>query len=341
MSWISKGRAHRRSEASDVSYASFDAQVDGTASAPSHAIASAPIPETSAPIDTQTFDALLPVPMAPVPRPALGAGSSPFRPDAVADGWCDGAFTVLAASVRGHSHRDAGITRQDDMAVCYLVDRRRLIVAVADGVSASEHSHVGAATAVRYAVSLLETSWRDTPLDQIDWRDIAERTAWAVKDAADRFAGPDVSLVDATGLVGTTLSVAAIDASPDGALHGRGVAIGDSSLALFANGRVEYLAGGKSADPSGYASSAVNPLPLLVAEPVPVSFDVVGDECFLIGTDGIWDPLGNGGGAISQALDTVLRGPTPSATAFANTIDFVKESFDDDRTLICVGRGRS
>jgi hypothetical protein len=57
----------------------------------------------------------------------------------------------------------------------------------------------------------------------------------------------------------------------------------------------------------------------------------------LIGTDGIGDPLGAGQGGVGDLFRDVLTKPTvPSLIEFAHAVDFSRETFDDDRTLVAV-----
>ncbi|WP_207544239.1 hypothetical protein, partial [Mycobacterium alsense] len=60
-------------------------------------------------------------------------------------------------------------------------------------------------------------------------------------------------------------------------------------------------------------------------------------EVLLIATDGIGDPLGTGQGGVGNLLRDVLTRPCPpSLIEFAHAMDFSRETFDDDRTLVAV-----
>ncbi|MGW4092871.1 protein phosphatase 2C domain-containing protein [Nocardia sp. NPDC004750] len=76
-------------------------------------------------------------------------GRNPYRADTMIDGWSRGPFAVRAVSVRGYLHRYNGAPRQDDFAVTAAPERDRLIVAVADGVSAARSSHGRISTGIR------------------------------------------------------------------------------------------------------------------------------------------------------------------------------------------------
>jgi hypothetical protein len=60
-------------------------------------------------------------------------------------------------------------------------------------------------------------------------------------------------------------------------------------------------------------------------------------EVLVIGTDGLGDPLGGGEGGVGNLLREVLTGSgTPSLIEFAHAVDFSRETFDDDRTLVAI-----
>lgn len=61
-----------------------------------------------------------------------------------------GRVAIRAGSLRGNSHLELGQPRQDSYAV--LVDESRIHIAVADGVGAQPHSHLGSQIAVSTAV---------------------------------------------------------------------------------------------------------------------------------------------------------------------------------------------
>lgn len=275
----------------------------------------------------------------PNPRAAVvGTSRTPFRPDCLLDGWREPDISLLAASVRGHGHRIRGLPRQDDMSIVFDDTLRRVVVAVADGVSSAESSHVGAATAVRYATQWIDTQCRSLPVDEIPWLDLVEHTAWAVKESADRLLGHEVEHVTAAECVATTLSVVVLEATAEGtSLLGSGIAVGDSSMGVIGADGLTTLTDGKPDDEGGVTSSAVHPLPYVIRDRLqPVTFTVDPGQTFLIGTDGIWDALGSGDGPIGASLRAAVGAPFTSPIEFGRAVDFVKESFDDDRTLVAV-----
>jgi hypothetical protein len=88
---------------------------------------------------------------------------------------------------------------------------------------------------------------------------------------------------------------------------------------------------------SGIASSAVVGLPRVPTEVTPVVADVKGDDVLLVATDGIGDPLGTGQGGVGNLFrDVLTKAYPPSLIEFAHAVDFSRETFDDDRTLVAV-----
>jgi len=60
-------------------------------------------------------------------------------------------------------------------------------------------------------------------------------------------------------------------------------------------------------------------------------------QVLLLGTDGIGDPLGSGYGGVGNLFRELFAGPEPpSIIEFAHAVDFSRETFDDDRTLVAV-----
>jgi len=82
-------------------------------------------------------------------------------------------------------------------------------------------------------------------------------------------------------------------------------------------------------------SSGVAALPY-VPDPLPfAAFDLLPHEVLLVGTDGFGDPLGDGTGQVGQLFARHLAAPPPPR-GLAHLLDFSRETFDDDRTLLAV-----
>lgn len=277
-------------------------------------------------------------PSPPVEPSTIAADyrSLPFRPDAVIDGWSTDAVTLRGVSLRGHLHRYNGAPRQDDFALHHLPDGR-VIVLVADGVSGAAQSHIGASTATRQAAEWLHAQLGDDIADT-DWLGLLKSTAWALNERAQTLLGlaePDP--VRAEEQLSTTLMCAVIEPTGTGALRAHLVGAGDSAAWLLSSGQFIQILGGKAESESGIASSAVVGLPRVPTEVTPVVIDVMGDDVLLIATDGIGDPLGTGQGGVGNLFRDVLTKPCPpSLLEFAHAVDFSRETFDDDRTLVAV-----
>ncbi len=260
----------------------------------------------------------------------------PYRPDTSLDGWSTKSFTMRAASSRGHLHRYNGTPRQDDFAVAVGPRPNQLLVAIADGVSAAPQSHIGSTTAVRYSIQWLTSSVAESTAET-DWKGLVENVAWAlIEQAAAVLGSEDTSAETAERILATTLVCAVLDADGQGGAEVHVVGVGDSGAWVVRQGSFERLEGGKEESESGLSSSAVSGLPRVPTEVV-ARFGRVGPgEILLLGTDGFGDPLGRGDGEVGALFRSVLEGRVPSLIEFAHAVDFSRETFDDDRTLVAV-----
>jgi protein phosphatase 2C-like protein len=277
-------------------------------------------------------------PSPPVEPSAIGAGfrSLPFRPDVVIDGWSTEAMTVRGVSQRGHLHRYNGAPRQDDFAVHRLPDGR-VIVLVADGVSGAPQSHIGASTVTKQAAEWLHSHLAQD-VGHTDWSALFKSAAWALNERAQSLLGlraPDP--VRAEEQLATTLVCAVIEPAGAGELRAYLVSAGDSVAWLLSGAEFIEVLGGKTVSVSGIASSAVVGLPRVPNDVVPMVVEIADGDVLLIGTDGIGDPLGTGQGGVGNLFREVLTRPAvPSLIEFAHAVDFSREAFDDDRTLVAV-----
>lgn len=282
---------------------------------------------------------------SPVVEPSVIAepfGTIPFRPDTALDGWSTDHFTVRGASVRGHLHRYNGAPRQDDFAVHHLPNGR-LLVLVADGVSQARLAHIGAMTVVRAAAQWIQ---KQLPVntEETDWRGMVDSVAWAMAEQAKILFGLDApDSARAEQELATTLVCAVIDPLEDGGFRAHLIGVGDSGAWLLRHGTFDPLLNGKMVDKDGFSSSAVSGLPRVPPQEIRPTVVHAGDnDVLLIGTDGIGDPLGNGEGGVGNLIRQLLgRADPPSLIEFAHAIDFSREAFDDDRTLVTVTARRS
>ncbi len=257
-----------------------------------------------------------------------------YRPDSLLDGWEAGPFSVRGASVRGDAHRYYGAARQDDMILAWDEDTQVLVIAVADGVSGAPHSQLGASVACRYAVEYLLRS-PSTALE-VDWAEVLQGSAWAIIEAGQRLrALSDPDPEQAEHDLATTLCVAVVSAAETGVAV-RAVAVGDSGVAVVRDGQMVSLLGGKAVPVDGIIETSVVPLPRIPASPAAGEWLLGADETLLVGTDGIWDPVGDGKGDVARFLVGALGGGLPGRTDFLRIVDFYKETHDDDRTLVAV-----
>jgi serine/threonine protein phosphatase PrpC len=261
----------------------------------------------------------------------------PFRPDTVVDGWSNDVVTVRGASLRGHVHRHNGAPRQDDFALHLLPDGR-LIALVADGVSSAKQSHLGATMAVRQATQWLKTQMPPQTEDT-DWMGLARDAAYALVNQAQTMLHlqdpPDVGTAEKE--MATTLLCAVIEPVEEGALRAYVVGVGDSGAWLLREGNFTPILGGKTADESGISSNAVAGLPRLPGVLEASVVEIGAGDVLLLGTDGIGDPLGAGEGGVGNLFRELFGGNRPpSLIEFAHAVDFSRETFDDDRTLIAV-----
>jgi len=135
----------------------------------------------------------------------------------------------------------------------------------------------------------------------------------------------------------TTLLCAVIEVGQEGNLTAFIACVGDSGAWILRNGEFESVIGGKSVGEGGISSSAVVGLPQVPTNLHATVVDVGPGEVLLLGTDGFGDPLGNGSGGVGNLFRELLGGPQPpSLLEFARALDFSRETFDDDRTLVAV-----
>ncbi|MBO0727775.1 MAG: protein phosphatase 2C domain-containing protein [Acidimicrobiaceae bacterium] len=257
-----------------------------------------------------------------------------YRPDSAVDGWRAGPFSVRAASVRGDAHRYHGVPRQDDMCLAWDAERESLVIAVADGVSGAPLSHIGASTVCRYATDLLLRG--PQPTDPDAWNELLRACAWALVDVGQRLESleePDPERTEEW--LATTLCVATLSREGEGATL-RAASVGDSGLAVVREGEIVPLLGGKAPPIDGIVDHGVVPLPRLPQPPPTGEWQLCPGETLLVGTDGIWDPVGDGSGTVAHYLLEVLGSSFPGRADFLLLVDFYRETHDDDRTLVAV-----
>jgi hypothetical protein len=266
----------------------------------------------------------------PVFEPRAGL-VAPYRPDTIVDGFSWGRATVRAASLRGYDHRYRGTPRQDDFVIGMAGDT--LVLAVADGVSQAAESHVGATIACRQAVQ-----WcRDRAVDHNwDWGDLARNAAWALVAYAERALGAPTTPEAAEAMLATTLTVAVLPLGgsapapvPASVFH-----VGDSDAWLFQEGEFRNITSLGGPEETIH-SSAVAGLPRIPSTTTALSVDLHPGDVLLLGSDGFGEPMGDGTGLVPDLFRRYLE-EVPPMLALAHALDFSRETFDDDRTLVAV-----
>lgn len=270
------------------------------------------------------------------PRPAVWTpGDTAYRAEMVADGFGTNWYSLRAASIRGYDHRWYGSPRQDDLAI-HVLDQRRLAIAVSDGVSAASHSHVGAAVVTRFAANWLAANWESgASADTLSWDQMVSHAAWSLAEQAGALLGTAPDPQWAAEHLAATLTCVAVEFSEDGSAEVWGTAVGDSGLWILKGGsRYESVIGAKPIDAPIF-STAVIPLPW-VPSSVGVAHTVARPgDVLLVGTDGFGDPLGDGNGLVGDHFRSHLATP-PAVADFVRVLDFSRELFGDDRTLVAI-----
>jgi hypothetical protein len=208
-----------------------------------------------------------------------------------------------------------------------------VLFAVADGVSAAAHGRTGAVVACQAAVHAMSAM-----LDAgrpLDFGAVARHAAGDLHHhAAALLRVPAAEPRQTEKLLATTLVAGAAEPGRDGAAVSL-FRVGDSSAWLLdvADRRYYPLFGGKASAGAVIVSGEVNPLPR-VPEPVEQAGGQLTEGLvLLVATDGFGDPLGEGTGQVGQLFAQALTAPPPPLW-LAHLLDFSRETFDDDRTLL-------
>ncbi|MBV1850041.1 protein phosphatase 2C domain-containing protein [Catellatospora tritici] len=260
----------------------------------------------------------------PQPYPAYSV------PDTICDGWSTPDFTVRMASCRGDAHRATGQPRQDH-AVTTLHPSGALLFAVMDGVSSAPLSHLGAELTGH---TVLQALW-----DAVDvrppWEEVFQRAADALLSSRQGLR-PAESAEHVERRLGTTVVAGVVTATTGGPLA-RVARIGDSGAWWLRGGSYRSVF-----DPKGRGAATVDSrvagLPRVPARVESEEVLLSRGSVLLVATDGIGDPLGDGTGLVGQLFSTALAEPPP-LLGFAHLVDFARETFDDDRTLLAIWPG--
>ncbi|QHC23096.1 protein phosphatase 2C domain-containing protein [Streptomyces sp. GS7] len=299
-------------------------------------------------------DGSAPVPLAPaapdpVPwrRIAVGTPGPEFEarppdqyafdfPDTECDGWSTPALTLRCATVRGAKHRYYRQPRQDAVRAAAHEPTGSIAFAVADGVSSATESEFGSVEACRAA---LERMLHLMPQSQgrMDFPDVAHHAAERLRQLTQwRLSGKEPEAGEVAGLYATTLVAGTVRPDPAGPVV-EVCRIGDSGAWVLdlSNGRYRPLFGTKTGSDALLVSNEVTPLPH-VPDPLDrTSVRLTDHQALLVGTDGFADPLGDGDGQVGALFARQLAVP-PAPPWLAHLLDFSRETFDDDRSLLVV-----
>ncbi len=211
-----------------------------------------------------------------------------------------------------------------------------IVFAVADGVSSAAESHQGAVEACRAAVERILHQLDRNP-ERLDSTDVAAFAAERLRELARwRLGAPAPQAAEVARLYATTLVAGAVRTAGD-ALEAELFRIGDSGAWLLdrAGGDYHPLFGGKAAPGEPLVSNEVSPLPLVPAQPETAVGRLTEPWTLLVGTDGFGDPLGEGDGRVGELFARQLAVPPPPLW-LGHVLDFTRETFDDDRTLLAI-----
>jgi len=278
----------------------------------------------------------------PVLDGGTAAGRSPWRlpdvqghPGIAADAARVGDLEVRAASIIGPSHRceSPASPRQDAYALALTPSQSHLVVAVADGVSSSRHSDLGARVAASAAVRIL------TQCVQGDPELLRLSTTRLFQEIAGEMVGTARSRHVDERHICSLLVVAVIPTapSPDGRRRVWTAQVGDVSLWLLGPGGWSQHTGVEKQGLDRNTVSAV--LPFAVDQAVAGVIDVPGGHVVAVMTDGLGDVLTNVAGAQQFYSRRWARPPHP--TRFVGDLCVDAKGQTDDRTAVAVWCGPS
>ncbi|MFF7194570.1 protein phosphatase 2C domain-containing protein [Streptomyces sp. NPDC008079] len=268
---------------------------------------------------------------------ALPPGQYDFDfPDTECDGWSTGELAMRYASVRGAKHRYYRQPRQDAARAAVHAATGSVVFAVADGVSSASDSEQGAIAACRAAVERT-LHLLDGAAGPVDLRDVACHAADRLCELARwRLGGRNPQFSEVADLYATTLIAGVVRPRPEGPLVEL-CRIGDSGAWALDRSRGQYLPlfPTKTGTDTLLVSGTVTPLPHVPDPLERTSRRLSPSEALVIATDGFADPLGDGDGQVGSLFVRHLTNPPPPLW-LAHLLDFSRETFDDDRTLLTV-----
>jgi len=257
-------------------------------------------------------------------------------PDSECEGWSTDALTVRFASVRGAKHRYYRQPRQDTARAAVHEATDSIVFAVADGVSSAAESHQGAIEACRASVERILHLLDHTP-GPLDPVDVAAHAAERLRQLAEwRLGATQPGTAEVARLYATTLVAGAVRPTAGG-LVVELFRVGDSGAWLLnrAGGGYRPLFSSKTGSDTQLVSNEVSALPRIPARIEAATGRLEEPWTLLVGTDGFGDPLGEGDGQVGALFAQHLATPPPPLW-LGHVLDFTRETFDDDRTLLAI-----
>lgn len=258
----------------------------------------------------------------------LPKGNGVQSPGLTADGIRLGGLEVRAATMVGAGHRCApgSDPRQDAYSLAQTDNGEYLLAAVADGVSNSEHSDLGAriaaSRATRSLAALIDRSGRCP-------EDTAQLATAIARDMAATAKGRKIPESE----VQCVLAAVAIPArpDPDGRRHIWVYWIGDSSAWLCHDGKLRRITGEPKEGPDPNALSAT--LPFQPQDMKVISGPVDPGDSVILMTDGLSDSLEQIGGTQEYFASQWSERP-PHPAAFLYSLCYDAPGQTDDRTAV-------
>ncbi|MFF4407595.1 protein phosphatase 2C domain-containing protein [Streptomyces sp. NPDC001262] len=238
--------------------------------------------------------------------------------------------------MRGARHRYYRQPRQDAARAAVHEPTGSIAFAVADGVSSASSSEFGAIEACRAA---LEKLLHQLSQDQgtLDFPDVARHAAERLRQLAQwRLEGKEPRPSEVARLYATTLVTGVVRPHQAGPMV-EVCRVGDSGAWILdsSSGWYQPLFDAKSTSDAVVVSNEVTPLPHVPHQLEYAGIRLSSHQVLLIGTDGFADPLGDGDGQVGALFARHLAAPPPPLW-LGHLLDFSRETFDDDRTLLAI-----
>lgn len=282
-------------------------------------------------------------------RPLLRTDPSQ-PPDTAVDHGSVGDLEVRAASIRGLSHRQNGVPRQDAYGFAVTAGRDWLVAAVADGVSAGRLSHEAASFVARRGPREVARHLdAGTAANALPWHEIftglaatilAEGTRSLRRSDPDRYAAGPPTETDVAAAMATTATFLVCETGYQrhGLRHVSVAWTGDSpAWAITPDGAWTNLSAVKG-EGEEVGSSRVVALPKVPRDPAGLPYlehTLDHRSTLLLMTDGTGDPIAEARGEVAARLAAWWRRP-PAPLVFADQVGFGRRSYDDDRTVVAI-----